>query len=399
MGAGDARIKLIQEALRKAPVDALVCSFPSDVLMLTGYWPVIGTTVAIATAGGRVIAVAPDDEAELALGGWAEVRTFAPSSLDKLTRPSEAVVDPLAKALRDAGVGSGNIGHDGGPVSLTAPYSAVHVYGRAITTVLRQAAPSATFFNAMQAIVRLRATKTADEIACIRHSCKVATVAFAEGKRGAMAGLSEAEAAVLFRKPLTTALSCNEHRADGFTFCMSGPNGAQAHAAYARSRSRRIERGDLVLVHCNSYVDGYWTDITRTYILGRPDANQQKLYDAVFEARDAALKAVSAGAKAKAVDGAARAVLTKRGYGKHFRHSTGHGVGFGAIDPNALPRLHPESPDVLEPGMVFNIEPAIYIEGYGGLRHCDVVALTDHGPEVLTPFQDGVEELVISAAA
>lgn len=395
MGQGDARIKLIQDGLRKAHVDAVVCSFPSDVLMLTGYWPVIGTAIAVAAGDGRVITIAPEDEEELARRGWAEVRTFAPWSLDRMTRPSEAIVEPLGKVLREAGVDGATIGHDGGPISLTAPYSAIHVYGRAITTVLRQAAPAATFFNAMQTIVRLRGIKTAREIACIRDSCAVAAVGFAEGQRTGLAGLPEAEAAAIFRRALTTAVSRDQHRADGFTFCMSGPNAAKAHGAYARSRSRRIERGDLVLVHCNSYVDGYWTDITRTYSIGRPDANRQKLYDAVFEARDAALKAALPGAKARVVDAVARAVLTKYGYGKHFKHSTGHGVGFGAIDPNALPRLHPKSPDVLEPGMVFNIEPAIYIEGYGGIRHCDVVALTERGPEILTPFQASVEELTV----
>ena len=69
-----------------------------------------------------------------------------------------------------------------------------------------------------------------------------------------------------------------------------------------------------------------------------------------------------------------------------FKHSTGHGVGFAAADPNALPRVHPASPDVLEKGMTFNIEPAIYIEGVGGMRHCDVVACTNVGTNVLTDF-------------
>jgi Xaa-Pro aminopeptidase len=88
--------------------------------------------------------------------------------------------------------------------------------------------------------------------------------------------------------------------------------------------------------------------------------------------------------------------LQSRGFGKEFRHPTGHGVGFGAIDAHALPRLHPKSPDVLEAGMVFNVEPAIYIEGYGGVRHCDLVALTEKGAEVLTPWQAGMESLLIS---
>jgi len=79
--------------------------------------------------------------------------------------------------------------------------------------------------------------------------------------------------------------------------------------------------------------------------------------------------------------------MSQAGFGANFKHATGHGVGFGAINPGALPRLHPKSNDVLKPGMVFNVEPAIYIQGYGGIRHCDMVAVTDDGFELLTPFQ------------
>lgn len=392
---GEERVELIRDALREAHLDALVCSLPSDVLMLTGYWPVVGTAVAIATAGGRRIILAPQDEEELARRDGAEVRTFSPSSLKRLSTPAEALVEPLRQALLDAKVGTGTIGHDGGPVTQPASYAAIHIYGRMMAVMLRQAAPAATFFHAKQVMDRLRAIKSKWEIERIRDACFIAGRAFAEGARELHAGMREVEAAAVFREPLSTAGSHHDARADGFMFCMSGPNAAQAHGAYARSRTRRIEAGDLVLVHCNSYVDGYWTDITRTYCMGKPDARQGDLYEAIFAAREAALKAAQPGAKAKEVDAAARSVLKQRGYEKDFKHSTGHGVGFGAIDPNALPRLHPKSPDVLEPGMVFNIEPGIYLEDFGGIRHCDVVAVSDEGPELLTPFQTKVEELTV----
>ena len=88
--------------------------------------------------------------------------------------------------------------------------------------------------------------------------------------------------------------------------------------------------------------------------------------------------------RAADVDDAARAVLSRAGFEKGFKHGLGHGVGFVAINHNAVPRLHPASDDLLEPGMIFNIEPAVYFEIYGGIRHCDVVLLTEKGPEVLT---------------
>ena len=86
------------------------------------------------------------------------------------------------------------------------------------------------------------------------------------------------------------------------------------------------------------------------------------------------------------MDAAARSVLTRHGFGPAFKHATGHGVGFTGADGNALPRVHPQSSDILEAGMTFNIEPAIYREGVGGMRHCDVVVCTHDGAEVLTDF-------------
>ena len=90
-----------------------------------------------------------------------------------------------------------------------------------------------------------------------------------------------------------------------------------------------------------------------------------------------------------------REVLNERGFGKEFVHGLGHAVGFHAIDHNAPPRLHPASPDILETGMVFNIEPAIYIEDFGGMRHCEMAVVTENGAELLTSFQSGIEQMII----
>jgi Xaa-Pro aminopeptidase len=244
---------------------------------------------------------------------------------------------------------------------------------------------------------RLRSIKTDREIDCIRGACEIAASAFAEGAKRLVPGLTEHQAAELFHQGVCEPRSATgSNRVGGFTWCMSGPNSAQACAAFARSTARVLERGDLALVHCNSYSGGFWTDITRTYCLGPVDERAQRLYDAVFAARAAALDAIRPGIKSAAVDEAARRVLGNYGWKEEFKHSAGHGVGFGAIDPQALPRLHPKSSDILQPGMVFNLEPALYFAGYGGLRHCDMVALTSSGPEVLTRFQESGEKLAIS---
>ncbi len=118
------------------------------------------------------------------------------------------------------------------------------------------------------------------------------------------------------------------------------------------------------------------------------------MYEAVSEARAAALAAIKPGVAGRDADRAAREVMQAHGMRDQFKHPTGHGVGFAAIDHNARPRLHPKSEDVIQIGSVFNVEPAVYFEGQDGIRHCDMVAVTERGAEVLTSFQACLDDLV-----
>jgi Xaa-Pro aminopeptidase len=266
-----------------------------------------------------------------------------------------------------------------------------------LPTVIRNAAPGITIIPADDIMDRLRSTLTLVELEKLRKSCRAAQSAFESACEHIQEFAPEIEIANKFRGPLSVRPITRSDgvRADGYVYVMSGPNSARAYAAYARSQSRNIVRGDLILVHCNSHVDGFWTDITRTYSLGEPSPEWKQAREAIFAAREAALSKIVPGVKASAIDFAARAELTARGYGPNFKHSTGHGVGFAAFDPNTMPRIHPASPDILREGMAFNIEPGIYIDGLGGMRHCDIVAVTSNGYELLTPFQTTPDDLVI----
>jgi Xaa-Pro aminopeptidase len=384
------RIQRIQDTLREYQLDGLVCALPAYVLMLSGYWPVVGTSLAVASASGAIALVVPEDEEELAQHGGADrIVTYEPATLNELRRVSKAVVGPLHTAIAELGLERAAIGFEWGEASEPASYASMHLFGGSIHDVLSGAAPAAMLRNADDAIAQLAGVKTSFEVERIRRACHIAGYAYETGTERVAAGASEAEIASAFGAPLSTAGLRYEgvQRADGFVFCMSGPNSAKAGGAYARTRSRIVEHGDLVLVHCNSYADGYWTDITRTYHLGEMNDRVEAMYAAVFEARHAALMAIRPGVKASEVDAAARNVLRERGFAKEFTHGTGHGVGFAAISANSIPRIHPACHDLLQTGMVFNVEPAIYIQGFGGLRHCDMVAVTPVGGEVLTDFQ------------
>jgi Xaa-Pro aminopeptidase len=402
MTRGAERVERIAAGLHEADLDALICALPTNVLLLSGYWPVVGNALAIATRDGRISILAPEDEQELAERGWAgEVQLFRPGSLDSLTPLVEVVRGPLAQIMQQLGLDGGRIGFEGGAIDQPATYASLSIYGAAIIQLMREAAPGADLRSAAGLIARLRGVLTADEVDRVRRACAIAMDAFSEAAPKLHPGLRESEAAMWFESPLSIGglARAGVARAGGFVYCMSGPNAAQAGAAYARTRSRQLQRGDLVLIHCNSYVDGYWTDITRTYCLGTPTERQREIYEAVFAARCAALASIRPGVRAAEVDAAARAVLAERGFGLCFTHATGHGVGFSAINGQAISRLHPASDDVFGAGMVFNVEPAVYIQGYGGVRHCDVVTVNEHGADVLTPDQSDLERLTLDGWA
>jgi Xaa-Pro aminopeptidase len=393
------RINRVQQGMRDSQLDVLVCALPAHVLLLTGYWPVVGVSVAVAFAHGEIFLLVPEDELWLAQNGWAEhILSFQPASLDRLQSTAEAILPHLTAVLGKSS--RARIGLEHGPDTEPASYAAMYLYAGGMRDLIAQAAPSAHVEPADSLLANLAAVKTSEEIDRIRTACAIAAEAFTHGAAAIQPGMSEAEIASVVRDQLSVrGLSrANIRRAGGFAFCMSGPNSAKAGAAYAHSSSRPLAPQDLVLVHCNSYADGFWSDITRTYCLGAPDTRQRRMYEAIFEARQSALHAIRPGVRASGVDQAARQTLARFGFERQFTHATGHGVGFAAIGHNARPRIHPRSEETLERGMVFNVEPAIYLEGDCGMRHCDVVAVSRDGFEVLTTFQSEVADLILGSS-
>ena len=382
------RKKRVIEVLKELGLDALICGSASDVLLLTGYWPVMGASVALFTREGKVQVVLPEDEVELAeRSSDASLMPYKPSDLTSLTTPIEAIAGPLHCGISRLGLSRAAIGIPVEPDMAPASYVSSNLFRPALPELLRQVLPDAKFLACDNALQSLKSRKTQKEVERIRKAIAVAAAGFDDAVLSIQAGEREAEVAARVHAAFQASPKAEfAQRSYGFFFCMSGPNSARASAAYARTRQRVIEPGDLVMIHANTCADGYWTDITRTYTAGSPTDRQNAMRSAITEARESALHAIRPGVAAREVDAAARKVMKAHGFGEAFRHSTGHGVGFAAADANALPRIHPQSPDILEEGMTFNIEPAAYFEGYGGMRHCDVVAVTANGVNVLTEF-------------
>ncbi|HKT60303.1 MAG TPA: M24 family metallopeptidase, partial [Gemmatimonadales bacterium] len=304
------RIERNRQALRGAGMDALICALPSNVLLLSGYWPVVGTSIAVITREGGVGLVIPADEQDLATVGWADhVARFTPGSLDEMQPLMTVVAPALTQVLQRLGVATARIGLEQGPMLEPSSYAGTNRYGAALHTLLSGCAPSASRVDADETLMELRAVLTRLELAGVRTACRVAEDGFRAGAASVVPGATERDVAASFRATLAAyadAYGEGSARTGGFVFCMSGPNAAMADRAYARTRGRRIRPGDLVMVHCNSFVSGLWTDITRTYQPGPSEDGALELYEAVLAARRVALAAVAPGVRASEVDRAAR---------------------------------------------------------------------------------------------
>ncbi|MFZ5596568.1 MAG: M24 family metallopeptidase [Bacillota bacterium] len=176
--------------------------------------------------------------------------------------------------------------------------------------------------------------------------------------------------------------------AEGVSFPIIVASGERSSMPHGIASGKRIAPGDLVTMDFGAMLDGYNSDITRTVVLGAADEKQKKIYQIVLEAQLSGIKAVRAGIKASEVDRAARSVIEAYGYGEHFGHSTGHGVG---LQIHENPRVSSKDDTELKPGMVITIEPGIYLPGWGGVRIEDTVVVEDRGCRVLTKsMKDGL---------
>jgi Xaa-Pro dipeptidase len=158
----------------------------------------------------------------------------------------------------------------------------------------------------------------------------------------------------------------------------SGPNSSLPHL---RPTSRKLVRGDFVLLDYGAAFEGYSADTARMAVIGDPTERHREIHQIVLDAHDAAIAAIRAGVSAGAIDSAARRVIEAKGYGDRFFHRVGHGLGLEAHED---PSVDPGSSLVLETGMVFTVEPGIYIPGWGGVRIEDDVVVEPDGCRVLT---------------
>jgi Xaa-Pro aminopeptidase len=214
-------------------------------------------------------------------------------------------------------------------------------------------------------VEELRAVKDDGELALLARACEITGWAFDQVAPRIRAGMTERELAVLVERAMVDAGA-----EPGFTTIVaSGPNGAIPHHAPGE---RRFEPGDMITIDCGARYGGYHADMTRTVALGEPAEWQREIYGLVATAQRAGIGAATVGAAAADVDAAARDLITEAGYGEHFGHGLGHGVG---LEIHELPFLGQAKPGTLGDRVPVTVEPGIYLPGRGGVRIEDTLVV------------------------
>ena len=237
--------------------------------------------------------------------------------------------------------------------------------------------------RASQTVEALREIKDAGEVALLRLACEAADAALTDlvVRGGLRPGRTEREVG----RELEALML--DHGADGVSFetiVASGPNSAIPHH---RPTDAVLAAGDFVKIDFGALVGGYHSDMTRTFVLGNAADWQREIYELVSAAQRAGRAALRAGAELAAVDAAARRVIADAGYGEHFGHSLGHGVG---LQIHEAPGISASAAGTLLAGSVVTVEPGVYLPDRGGVRIEDTLVVADetsgHAPELLTRF-------------
>lgn len=222
----------------------------------------------------------------------------------------------------------------------------------------------------------LRLTKISEEIAAIRKASNIAEAALEATLAGLHAGITELELAARLEYEFKT------RGASGPSFDTIVLFGSRASLPHGQPTDTPLQSGDTVLIDLGCRYAGYCSDLTRTYAYDTmPDRWFEEIYGIVLDAQQAALNAVHPGVRCSDLDAMARTVIADAGYGAHFGHGLGHGVG---LEIHEAPRINSESDTLLAEGMVITIEPGIYLPGRGGVRIEDLVVVTNDGCDILT---------------
>ncbi len=249
---------------------------------------------------------------------------------------------------------------------------------------LQKTLPDAILLSADTLLADMGWVKDSVELANIKKACGISDTAFGRILNLVRPGVRESELAAELEYQM---LMLGSQKPAFETIVASGYRSAMPHGV---ASPKKVENGDFITFDFGATFNGYVSDITRTVVVGKANARQKKIYDIVLRAQLAGIKKVKAGVPGKDVDAACRTLITKAGFGKHFGHGTGHGIGYYV---HVGPRVSSLSKDTLQVNNVVTIEPGIYLDGWGGVRIEDDVVVTRTGGQVLNRAEKKLLEL------
>lgn len=364
------RVAKVQELMQRQGVAALLVESGTSLTYFTGirWHRSERITSAVIPARGQTVIVTPFFEAPSVretLAIPADLRTW---------NEDENPFALIAGALREGSPGGGAI--------------AVEQTTRAFITegLAREGGFAVTSGAAL--VDACRQIKSPAELALLRVANAITLAALSETHRAVRAGMTAADIAALMN-----AATARLGGASEFALVLLNEASAYPHGS---ARPQVVREGSVILMDCGCTVEGYQSDISRTWVYGQPDARQRKVWDTVRRGQDMVFAAAKVGTPVCELDAAVRAFYTREGWGPGFAlpglsHRAGHGIG---MDGHESPYLVGSDRTPLQPGMCFSNEPGLYIPGEFGVRLEDCWVMTESGPQSFTPLARSLSDPV-----
>jgi len=350
------RLERACAAAAAAGLDALIVTPGADLRYLTGYeaLPLERLTCLLLPADGDPVLIAPRLEVPAAHASPAGALGIEIAGWQETQNPYEFAAARLPRGIGAVGVDN-------------------HMWAEKLVG-FRDAMPGVRQELAGAVLAGLRMRKTPAEVAALRRAGEAIDRVHARMAEWLRAGRTEREVG----RDIADAIVAEGHSRVDFVIVGSGPNGASPHAEVS---DRVIEPGDPVVVDIGGTMpDGYCSDSTRNYVIGRPPPEYAEYHEVLLRAQKAQTEAVRPGITAEQLDAIGRDAITAAGYGEYFVHRTGHGIG---LETHEEPYIVAGSARPLEPGMAFSVEPGIYLPGRHGARIEDICVCTEDGGERL----------------
>ena len=358
-----ARLDPLRARLREQEVDALLVSNAVDIRYLTGF--VGDDSWALVPARGRAVTILSDRRFE------EQVATEAPWCRAVMRKRS--LIDELEKLGRQKKLRT---------LAVQGAYLNVDTFNR-----IRKQLTGVTLRAIDDGLLMQRSVKDARETRAIRAALEIHQQAMRNTLGRVRPGMTEKQIAAMLEYEMRSL------GADGVSFPTIVAAGANASLPHAVPGDAKVQRNGAFLIDCGVKLDGYCSDLTRVYALGKMPKMIREIYKVTLDAQRAAIDAIAPGRLLRDVDKVARDIITAAGYGEQFGHSLGHGIG---LNIHEQPVLATRAEGELAPGQIVTVEPGIYLPGVGGVRIEDDVLVTARGRSVLSDLPTDLESAMIA---